>query len=71
MKTFFESKHAIVFLGVLAILAFVSVMPNVAAQTYTDADNPTGPLQAMAWSAGIAVAAVLSGVGIYTTALKH
>jgi len=71
MKTSLESKQAIVFLGVLVILAFMSILPNVAAQMYNDSDNPTGPLQAMAWIAGIAVIGVMSGVGIYTTTLKH
>ena len=71
MKTSLESKQAIVFLGVLVILAFVSIMPNVSAQMYNNTDNPTGPLEAMAWGVMVVAAAIMSGVGIYTTTLKH
>ena len=38
---------------------------------YTDSDNPHGPLQMVAWAAGIAIFGVMSGVGIWTAVRKH
>jgi hypothetical protein len=38
---------------------------------YTDADNPAGPLQGMGWAAGMVIAGVLSGVGVWTAVRKH
>jgi len=55
----------------LAIALFVigisPIFSGIAfAITYTDADNPAGPLQVTGWAAGLAVAAALSGMGVWT-----
>jgi len=60
-------KSACTLLGVLGLLVIVGIFPHAFAITYTDADNPAGPLQMMGWAAGFAVAGVLSGVGIWTS----
>jgi plastocyanin len=39
--------------------------------TYNDSDNPYGPLQGMAWAAGLAIAGVMAGIGAWTAARKH
>jgi hypothetical protein len=39
------------------------VSPQV---VYSESDSPYGPLQGMGWAVGMAVAGVLSGVGIWT-----
>lgn len=56
-----------IFVGVIVLLAIASVAPNVFAITYTDADNPSGPLQGITWGVGMGVAGLLAGVGIFTT----
>jgi plastocyanin len=38
---------------------------------YNDSDNPTGPLQSMGWAAGMIIAGVLSGVGIWTAVRRR
>ncbi|MFZ1077630.1 MAG: plastocyanin/azurin family copper-binding protein [Nitrosotalea sp.] len=38
---------------------------------YNDSDNPTGPLQGMGWIAGMVIAGVLSGVGIWTAVRRR
>lgn len=58
------------FVGALVVLVVVSVTPDVFAITYTDADNPSGPLQGIAWGVGLGIAGMLAGVGIFTTK-KH
>ena len=58
-----------IWLFVLMIFAvgLVSTLSGVAfAQTYTDADNPSGPMAVFAWSAMAIVAGIMSGVGIFT-----
>ena len=59
------------FVGVIVLLAIASVAPNVFAITYTDADNPAGPLQGITWGVGLGVAGLLAGVGIFTTKRRH
>lgn len=59
------------FVGVIVLLAIASVAPNVFAITYTDADNPTGPLQGITWGVGLGVAGLVAGVGIFTTKRRH
>lgn len=59
------------FVGVIVLLAIASVAPNVFAITYTDADNPVGPLQGITWGVGLGVAGLLAGVGIFTTKRRH
>jgi plastocyanin len=39
--------------------------------TYNDSDNPYGPLSGMAWAAGLAIAAVLSGIGVWTAVRRR
>ncbi|MFZ1075893.1 MAG: hypothetical protein WAN47_00500 [Nitrosotalea sp.] len=63
--------HTSLFVGMLVLLAIASVAPNAFAIAYTDADNPTGPLQGMAWGVGLGVAGLLAGVGIFTTRRRH
>lgn len=68
MKDTKSPKQAGVLLGVLALLAIVAILPGASAQvTYTDSDNPHGPLQIYGWTTGMAVAAALAGVGVWTT----
>jgi hypothetical protein len=63
-----SSKQAGILLVALALLAISATLPGAFAQvTYTDSDNPTGPLQMYGWSTGMAVAAALAGVGVWTT----
>ncbi|HJT09202.1 MAG TPA: hypothetical protein VJ771_00280 [Candidatus Nitrosotalea sp.] len=67
MENLKGSKQVGVLLGILALVAISAILPNAFAQvTYTDSDNPHGPLQMYGWSAGIAVAAALAGVGVWT-----
>jgi hypothetical protein len=55
-------------LGVLVLLSVVVILPHAFAQvTYTDSDNPHGPLQIYGWTVGMAVAGALTGVGVWTT----
>lgn len=55
----------------LAIVIFVmGLAPTLSgaafAQTYTDADNPHGPMQVYAWGGMAAITAIMSGAGIVT-----
>ncbi|NHI04164.1 hypothetical protein DYY67_2091 [Candidatus Nitrosotalea sp. TS] len=59
------------FASVLVLLAIASVAPSVYAITYTDADNPHGPLQGITWGVGLGVAGLLAGVGVFTTRIRH
>jgi hypothetical protein len=61
------------FVGALVLLAIASVAPSAFAITYTNADNPHGPLQGVTWGVGLGVAGVMAGVGIFTTRrrLRH
>lgn len=64
-------KPASALLGVLVLLAIVTIFPHAFAQSsYTSANNPHGPLEPIAWTAGLAVAGVLAGAGIWTT-VRH
>jgi len=73
MKTSRDSnlKSTEMVLGVLVLLAIVAILPFAFAQTYTDADNPHGPLQIFGWTAGMAAAGVLAGVGIWTAVKRR
>jgi hypothetical protein len=68
MKTSRDSnlKPTRMFLSVLVLFAIVAILPHAFAQTYTDADNPHGPLLIFGWTVGMATAGVLAGVGIWT-----
>ncbi|MGI0047198.1 MAG: cupredoxin domain-containing protein [Nitrosotalea sp.] len=45
--------------------------PINAEMQYTDADNPTGPMQSIGWGLGMVVAGVMAGAGILTIVRKH
>ena len=65
-------KQASILLGALALLAVVAILPAASAQVeYTDSDNPTGPLQGTGWGVGLAVAGVLTGVGVWSAVRQH
>ncbi|MHB8546346.1 MAG: hypothetical protein ACYDAJ_06230 [Nitrosotalea sp.] len=58
-------------LGILVLLAIVTIFPHAFAQSsYTDANNPHGPLEPVTWTVGLVVVGVVSGVGVLTT-VKH
>ncbi|MGI0065696.1 MAG: hypothetical protein ACREA5_02585 [Nitrosotalea sp.] len=62
-----ETKSMGLLFGVLALIAIVTIAPHAFAQlSYTDANNPHGPLQPVAWVAAMAVVAAMSGVGVFT-----
>jgi hypothetical protein len=66
MKTLVsKSKPIAVLFGVLALIAVVTIVPQAFAITYTDANNPHGPMASMGWAAGIGTAGVMSGVGVW------
>lgn len=63
-------------LSVLALVAIVAIAPHAFAQQgggiqYTDSDNPAGPLQGMAWGAGLAIVGVMSGIGVWTAVRRR
>ncbi|MDE1765052.1 MAG: hypothetical protein KGI27_02135 [Thaumarchaeota archaeon] len=63
-----KTRQTSMLLGALVLLAVVTILPHAFAQvSYTNADNPHGPLQMYGWTTGMAVAAALTGVGIWTT----
>jgi polyferredoxin len=52
---------------VIFVIGLAPILSGVAfAQMYTDADNPSGPMTAYAWSAMAIVVGVISGAGIFT-----
>ena len=53
-------------LGVFVLFAIVAILPHALAITFTDADNPAGPLQGFGWAVGMATAGVAAGVGVWT-----
>ncbi|MGI0007625.1 MAG: hypothetical protein ACREAR_06475 [Nitrosotalea sp.] len=54
-------------LVMLAMIVVVTITPHAFATTFTDANNPHGPLEPVAWGAAFAVIGIMSGVGILTT----
>ncbi len=52
---------------ILAMIVVVTITPHAFATTFTDANNPHGPLEPIAWAAAFAVIGVMSGIGIWTT----
>lgn len=68
MKNLKDFKQIGVLFGILALVAVSAILPNAFAQTmYTNSDDPHGPLQIYGWTVGMAVAAALAGVGVWTT----
>jgi hypothetical protein len=56
----------------LFVIGISPIFSGIAfAITYTDADNPSGPLQVTGWVAGLAVAAALSGMGVWTAVRRR
>ncbi|MGB9002949.1 MAG: plastocyanin/azurin family copper-binding protein [Nitrosotalea sp.] len=48
------------------------VQPSETSQVvYNDSDNPSGPFQSMGWVAGMIIAGVLSGLGIWTAVRRR
>ena len=39
--------------------------------SYTDADNPYGPMSTLGWAGGLVTAGVLSGIGVWSAVRKH
>ncbi|MGI0045920.1 MAG: hypothetical protein ACREBB_01845 [Nitrosotalea sp.] len=66
-----KSKPMGILCGILALVVIVTIAPHVFAITYTDADNPTGPMQSIGWMVGMGVAAVMGGVGVFTAVQYH
>ncbi len=62
-----ESPKTCLLFGLLVLLAVVTILPDALAQvTYTDTDNPAGPLQMSGWVIGMGVAGALTGVGVWS-----
>jgi len=56
----------------LVMVSIVAILPQAFAQTeYTDINNPTGPLMSIAWTAGMVVAGVSTGIGVWAAVRKH
>ncbi|MGI0073415.1 MAG: hypothetical protein ACREA3_06360 [Nitrosotalea sp.] len=67
-----KSKHFATLLSVLVLVAIVTIVPHAFAQiSYTDGDRPHGPVEPMAWAAGMAIAGLMSGVGVWTAIRRH
>ena len=73
-----KSKQTSAILGVLTLVAIVAFVPHAFAQQNGIALGPpygspgyVDPNAVYAWSAGIVVVAVMSGVGIWTAVRKH
>lgn len=78
MKITLESKQSSVILGVLALVVIVTFAPHVFAQQNGIPLGPpygspgyVDPNAVYGWSAGIAIAACMSGVGIWSAIRKH
>lgn len=67
-----KSKPFAMLLSVLVLVAIVTILPCAYAQvSYTDADNPTGPMMAPGWATGIVMIGIMSGVGVFTAVRRH
>ena len=72
-KTIQNTKNFYMLMLTIAIvtLGLGSTLSGIAfAQEYTDADNPHGPQAIYGWSAMVAAAGVMSGVGVFTAIKK-
>lgn len=66
MKTLADkTKSMTVLFGMLSLIVVFTIAPHAFA--LTTADDPHGPLESIAWTAAMAVAGVMSGIGILTT----
>ena len=52
--------------SLLALIAVVTIAPHAFAVTFTDANDPHGPMASMVWVAGMTIAGVMSGIGVFT-----
>lgn len=67
-----NSRLASMFLGIVLMATVGAMIPHASAQaSYTDADNPSGPLQVVGWAAGIATFGVMSGIGVWTAVRRR
>ncbi|HXX05722.1 MAG TPA: hypothetical protein VEJ68_02760 [Candidatus Bathyarchaeia archaeon] len=64
-----KSRHLL--FGVLILFVIVTILPHALAITFTNADNPSGPLSGLGWAAGIATAGVAAGVGVWTATKRR
>ncbi len=60
-----KTKSMATLFGMLSLIVVFTIAPHAFA--LTTADDPHGPLESTAWTAAIAVAGVMSGIGILTT----
>ena len=60
-----KTKSMATLFGMLSLIVVFTIAPPAFA--LTTADDPHGPLESTAWTAAIAVAGVMSGIGILTT----
>jgi uncharacterized membrane-anchored protein YitT (DUF2179 family) len=66
MKTLADkTKSMTTLFGMMSLIVVFTLIPHAFA--LTTADDPHGPLESTAWIAAMAVAGVMSGVGILTT----
>lgn len=67
-----KSKPFAMLLGVLILVAIVTIAPHAFAQTSSnDSSDPHGSLLGPAWVAGMSTVGVVTGMGVYTTTRKH
>jgi hypothetical protein len=82
MKTLSDKAKPMAVLGVLALVAIVTMAPHALAQqngiplgppygTGGQQPSTTGSDSAVGWSAGMAVMAVMTGVGVWSAVRKH
>jgi len=66
MKTLADkTKSMTALFGMLSLIVVFTIAPHAFA--LTTADDPHGPLESITWTAAMAVAGVMSGIGILTT----
>lgn len=55
------------------VIVAIGLGPTLSSVAFalTEADDPHGPMEIYAWGAGIAVAGVMAGAGIFTTVRKR
>ena len=78
MKTILKSKQTSAILGVLALIVIVALSPHASAQQSGislgppyGSPQPADQNAIFAWSAGIAIIVVMSGIGVWSAVRKH
>ncbi len=62
-----RTKSISIIFSVLALAAVGAIAPHAFAQvSYTASDDPHGALQPIGWMAGMAVAGIMAGIGVFT-----